>query len=50
MLPKTADIIVIGGGVIGTSIFEYISPEYHDVARQALERAFQTGRGETYEV
>ncbi len=36
-------------GVIGRSIFDYITPEYHDVARKAVRRVFRTGGFQTYE-
>jgi PAS domain S-box-containing protein len=35
--------------VIGTSILNYISPEYQDEARRAVELVFETGGTETYE-
>ncbi len=37
-------------GVIGKSIYDYISPKYHKVAKRALECVFRTGRPDNYEV
>ncbi len=36
--------------VIGTSILDYISTEYHGAIREIVERVFRTGRVETYEI
>jgi PAS domain S-box-containing protein len=37
------------GEVLGTSIYEYIFPEQHDLVRQCLDRVFATGEAGGYE-
>ncbi|MDM8528939.1 PAS domain S-box protein [Anaerolineales bacterium HSG24] len=36
--------------VIGKSIYDYISPDYHKTIRDALEQVFRTGKTATYEI
>ncbi|MFC1980434.1 PAS domain-containing protein, partial [Chloroflexota bacterium] len=35
---------------IGRSIYDYIQPEYHDVVRKAINRVFETGEPDGYEI
>jgi PAS domain S-box-containing protein len=35
---------------IGSSIYEFIHHEYHSIAKQAIERAFETGEFDDYEI
>lgn len=35
---------------VGTSIYDYISPEHRGAVRQALERVFETGKPDTYQI
>ncbi len=35
--------------VIGTSIYEYISKEHHDVMRQSLKKVYKTGKPDSFE-
>jgi len=35
---------------IGTKVFEYVAPEQSDVLRKSLERVFQTGNPEGYQI
>jgi len=37
-------------GTIGTSMFDYIRPDFHDQVRQAFEKVLATGEPEHYEV
>ncbi|MDM8520140.1 chemotaxis protein CheB [Anaerolineales bacterium HSG6] len=34
--------------VIGSSVYDYISPEHHDVARNRFEQVFETGKTSTF--
>jgi len=36
--------------VIGTSIFEYVSENYHDVIKNSLKKVYTTGKPDKYEV
>ncbi|MFC1949475.1 MEDS domain-containing protein [Chloroflexota bacterium] len=36
--------------VIGKSIFDYIQPKYHDIARETNSRVFETGKTGKYEI
>jgi PAS domain S-box-containing protein len=45
--------VVSGFGIediIGRSIYDFIQPEYHDVARGTIDRVFQTGEADSYEI
>ncbi len=35
--------------VVGTSMYDYIAPEFHDLARNTVERTFRTGEPGRYE-
>ncbi len=35
---------------IGTSVYEYVPPEYHDTMRDSFTQVFKTGEAESYEV
>jgi len=35
--------------VIGKDVFDFIQPEYHDIARKSIEHVFATGESSTYE-
>jgi PAS domain S-box-containing protein len=35
--------------VLGRPIYDFLQPEYHDLARKCLEHVFQTGEGTSYE-
>jgi PAS domain S-box-containing protein len=37
-------------GVIGKTIYEYVSKEHHDVMRESLKKVYQTGEPDSYEV
>ena len=36
--------------VIGTSVYEYISTEYHETARRSFDRVVRTGKADRYEL
>jgi len=36
--------------VIGTKVYDYITPEHYDTIRESIERVFQTGEACTYEL
>ncbi len=36
--------------VVGTSVYDYVSPEHHDTLKTSFERVFRTGEGATYEL
>lgn len=36
--------------VVGTSVYDYVSPEHQDTLKTNFERAFRTGEGATYEL
>ncbi len=36
--------------VIGTNLSDYVPPEHHDTQRRALERVFETGEPQSYEI
>ena len=37
-------------GAIGTSVYDYVPPEHHDILRKSIERVLQTGRPDSYEI
>jgi PAS domain S-box-containing protein len=37
-------------GVIGTSVYEYVAKEHHDVMRKSLKKVYKTGEPDSYEV
>ena len=37
-------------GVIGETVYEYVSKEHHDVMRKSLEKVYKTGKQDSYEV
>ena len=37
-------------GVIGRTIYEYISPDQHQIVRESITRVFQTGKPDGYEI
>ncbi len=37
------------GETIGTSIYDYVQPEYHELARSTIEYVFRTGQPSSYE-
>ena len=52
------NILMINRGVpdvtveqaIGTKVYNYIEPAHHDLIRESLEKVFQTGKPEKYEI
>ena len=37
-------------GVIGKTVYEYVSEEHHNVMRESLKKVYKTGRPDSYEV
>ncbi len=36
--------------IIGTTIYEYLPPERHQIVRESIERVFMTGKPDSYEI